>query len=237
MELNTTDVIESFLDQDLTQEQYAFTDWMQHKHFQRKGLKLNLRTDPIDTIMQHIHELSEDELKIVIQRLEKNKNSFDKWIQHKQALAKQQKDKAEAKRRQLEETKRLQQEQKEKQKQLIDKRIEEWKHQKEQQRKRELEEKKKIQTKEQEERLKKHEIAEQKFQQWKEQKKHSKPAVVKYPNVPWVPLLPPKDTLEPAKRGILSPPSLYNEYNKYLQQAPQFVKKYPNFVASAGQKR
>lgn len=88
--------------------------------------------------------------------------------------------------------------------------------------------------------------SEEAFLKWKAQK--GKPGAISKDHVyhhsrAWVDTAVPNAADEPSpnslrslssKENILSPPHMYNEYNKYTIQAPEFLKRYRAQVASAG---
>lgn len=123
---------------------------------------------------------------------------------------------------------------------IISQRTMEW-HKRKKQLKREAAEKAKNEAREATKLAnERHAESKMKFKQWEQQKSQCPGKDFEIPKhrQAWM-SAPPSPTEElqptnPLQYSLLSPPNLYAEYSFYQKAAPEFVLKYPNFVASGG---
>ncbi|KAJ3271244.1 hypothetical protein HDV01_006916 [Terramyces sp. JEL0728] len=222
------DAIESLGRLEIDKEHESFVKWLSSKQYPKEKIRKPAKL----LTVERLAELTEEELDTLIKQLQKNQNTYERWLKAKNEIKREQegKRKKELQKQQEKETQR--QEQQEKREKIIHEKFKQWSlskrldHLIEDQ----IQEKEKL--KQEFVQKTKKQLNQEAFYNWMESKKHASPAppppsIVK----PWV-----QDPIKTRKcnESTLSPPNLYNDYKIYKEKCPEYFKKYGLLVASAG---
>ncbi|KAJ3255554.1 hypothetical protein HK103_006190 [Boothiomyces macroporosus] len=222
------DAIESLGRLEIDKEHESFVNWLSSK----QHLKEKIKKRPNLLTVERLQDFTEEELDLLIKQLQKNRNTFEKWLKTKNQIKRKQEEMAKrAKERQIEKAK-LEQERMEKKKELTNEKVKEWCLSKQLDQMIEKQKQEKEKLKQEFVKQAKTKLNQEAFNGWIQSKKHSAPSHQPPKNIkPWV-----NEPLKPRKssESVLSPPNLYSDYSMYMQNCPEYFKKYGLLVASGG---
>ncbi|KAJ3323808.1 hypothetical protein HDV06_001178 [Boothiomyces sp. JEL0866] len=222
------DAIESLGRLEIDKEHESFVKWLSSKQQPKEKIRKpsNLLT------VERLQELSEEELDILIKQLQKNQNTFEKWLKAKNEINRKEEEKHRRALQRQKEKQKLEEERLAKRGKLTKEKFKQWSLSKQLDQMIEEQKQEKEKLKQEFVLKTKTQLNQAAFNTWVESKKHTAPAppppkIVK----PWV-----SEPLKPRKsnESTLSPPNLYNDYQKYMQNCPEYFIKYSVLVASGG---
>ncbi|KAJ2998105.1 hypothetical protein HDV02_004782 [Globomyces sp. JEL0801] len=238
-------VIKCFDEMDIQTDHTAYCQWLTSKNMNRTKEKEQMPSKRGYYNMESLEMLTETEVDALLNRLQKNKNSYERWKMQKDEKAFERK-KLEEKEMEKKMKRELhQQKEMEKRKQRIQAQVEKWTEGKKMQMKELAKDMEQLEKGRKQESLMRLKLNEKAFQEWLKTKENKmemdsrdqieirkKPQWIHPNNTPKISSI--KKPTQSTESAILSPPSLYNEYSFYQKTCPKYFRKYNILIASGG---